>query len=326
MTLAWLEPAWQQLRDRLGQDRLAHALLLSGPEGIGKTRAAREMAALLLCLEPGDTACGACRSCTLLRSGAHPELTLVEPPEGKHQIPVDAVRALSAAMTLSTTISRRKVVLIAPAEAMNLNAANALLKSLEEPQGEAVMLLVSHDLSRLPVTIRSRCQAIAVQGPSPGDAAAWLQAEAQVDAERAGLALDAAGGRPLLALDLLEGESLDLFARLQSALAGLLGRPGRASAVAHGLSDAEPRLVWGWLSLSAAAALRAQYDGLYPAWLPRSSVLVPGRVAELQQRADRNRRLSGSGLRQDLLMQDWLLEWAAQADNGSQGGRAAPGE
>lgn len=326
MKHAWLQAPWSRFLDRVRQDRLAHALLLSGPEGIGKRALALEMAARLLCLEPRDVACGACRSCQLLASGAHPELTRIHPEQGKHQIPVAAIRALSGSLALSTSISPRKVAILAPAEAMNLNAANALLKSLEEPQGEAVLLLVSHDVSRLPVTIRSRCQALTATAPVREDAVAWVVAETDADAERASLALNAAGGRPLLAIDLLEGETLELYARLQSALGGLPGRPARASAVTNGLANADPVVLWSWLSACSAAALKALSGGEYPDWLPPSAPLSLAPVARLQQAADRNRQLSTSGVRQDLLLQEWLLEWAQQADNGSQRGGMAPGE
>ena len=154
MTMAWLDPAREEFRNRLQSDRLAHAFLLSGQTGTGKQGLVMEMAAALLCLEKSLPACGSCRSCQLLASGAHPDFRILSfelNDKGKlrSEIVIDQVRELISFLQLTTTISEKKVALIQPAEAMNKNAANALLKTLEEPPGDAVILLLSHDPSRL---------------------------------------------------------------------------------------------------------------------------------------------------------------------------------
>ena len=156
--LPWLEDPWNRFAGGLEQDRLPHAVLLTGPEGIGKGQLAMAMVEGLLCLERAPEACGECRSCRLLAGGAHPDRFTVTFPEGKRQITVEQIRGLLDRLALTTTISPRKVALIHPAEGMNVNAANALLKNLEEPPGETVLILLSHDPSRLPVTVRSRSQ------------------------------------------------------------------------------------------------------------------------------------------------------------------------
>jgi DNA polymerase-3 subunit delta' len=320
--LPWLDNPWRRYLQRLNQGRLAHALLLAGPSGLGKEWLAGRMAAMLLCLEPGpEGACGKCRSCQLLVGGAHPDRFLLAPEEGKNQIRVDQVRAFSASLNLTTTISPRKVAVLCPAELMNVNAANALLKSLEEPQGDTVIILVSHDPGRLPVTIRSRCQAIPVAPPRQAESLEWVQAQAAVDAEQGNLAMVAANGSPLRAVALLESGAVEEFSRLQQSLAGLLGQPTTVSSAAHGLAELDPEQLWTWLSMSAASALRGSLQGQAAQWLKGRDFADRKRLAELQQSADRNRRLAGTPVRQDLLLQEWLLEWARQPGNVTRQGR-----
>ena len=193
-----------------------------------------------------------------------------------------------------------------------MNAANALLKSLEEPQGDTVIILVSHDASRLPVTIRSRCQDLPVMQPPPGDCQVWLQEQGFSDPDNSSRALAAANGSPLLAAEMLEAGQVEAFGELQSRLAGLIGRQGEVSAVTHHLGDTDPTRLWGWLSISAASALRGRYSGTRPDWLKGSIPSDGSRLAQLQSRADRNRALAGTAVRQDLLLQEWPPEWARQ--------------
>lgn len=313
MVEPWLTPVWREFLEYAGADRIPHALLLSGQAGIGKGALARRLGAWLLCLDPGEVACGACQSCALLKGGAHPERFVVTPPEDKWVIGVDPVRGLIASLALTTTISPRKVALLEPAEAMNVNAANALLKNLEEPPGDTVMILVSHDASRLPVTIRSRCQALRVDAPDTDTATDWLRAQAGCDVDAAATALEAAGGSPYPALSLVaEDGRLDSFRSLRTELVTVLRDPDKASAAAASLADLEPELVWRWLSLTAAAAARHTLGAGRCDWLEGAARLDARALLVLQRNADRNRRLLATAVRQDLLLQDWLLEWARQ--------------
>jgi DNA polymerase-3 subunit delta' len=316
MKLPWLERPWNEFAARLEQDRLPHALLVSGPEGIGKAGLVQAMMEGLLCEGPAAEACGQCRSCRLLAGGAHPDRFVVVPEEGKRIIRVEAVRNLIEQMMLTTTISPRKVALINPAEAMNVNAANALLKTLEEPLGQAVLILLSHDPSRLPATIRSRCQLVAVHAPSTSQAVDWLVSSQGIDAASAELALEATAGSPLRAAALAGSEDLDRYRRLQQELEALVGKPSRASALGADLAGLEARdLLWTWLSLAARKALEGALGATGGAtgstpWPDTPYSLPPARIAELQRLADRGRKLLSTSVRQDLLLQEWLIEWA----------------
>lgn len=147
----------------LEEQRLHHAWLLYGMKGIGKASEAMAMAALYLCehrsgSEQENThACGECHGCCMLKAGSHPDFIMVERLEKKRDITVDQIREVLSFLSLTGMQSEKRVVVLNDAEMMNLQAANALLKGLEEPSGGSLLLMVCHDLMRLPATIRSRC-------------------------------------------------------------------------------------------------------------------------------------------------------------------------
>lgn len=329
MSYPWLQAVEAEFVERLQSGRIAHAFLVSGPAGTGKGELARRFMASLLCLESGYPACGSCRSCKLLQTGAHPDghvVTFEQHPkkdELRTEIVIEQVRRLTEALQLTNTISGRKAALIVPAEAMNGSAANALLKTLEEPPGDATLLLVSHQPSRLPATIRSRCQALHVRLPERQAAQSWLAQAAgavaddaaDVAVEEAVGALEAAAGSPLIALRMLREGQTQAYRELDATLDALrVGRCEPAAAMAA-VGDTDPSLLWSWLSLRAARETR---ERLGRAGLDRDSLERPGldqmglarRFADLQRDADRNRRLLPTPVRQDLLLQDWLIQWS----------------
>lgn len=309
----WLQPHWQFFLERLQQDRMAHAIMIEGPAGSGKNALATAMVAKLLCSEEQPGACGQCRSCKLLEGGgAHPDRFELHPEEDSKIIKVDQIRQLIGSLSLTTSISARKVAYIHPADVMNTNSANALLKSLEEPTGDAVMILVSSDASRLPVTIRSRCQSIVINQPNRQQALDWLSSSSDKTTEELAMALQAAGGSPLRALDYLDSPELDAFRSVTNGLAELLNRPASASLIAARLGEFDEDDVWRWLSMCVAEAIKAELGGQTAPWLQNATGLKQKALFELQQKADLNRRMSASSVRGDLLLQDWLIRWAEQ--------------
>jgi DNA polymerase-3 subunit delta' len=219
----WNEGIFEAFRARL--ERLPHALLVHGAPGIGKLALAERMAQLLLC-EHADAAlrpCAECEACRWFAGGNHPDFRRLEPEalarqpaeaeEGEEgttdasparrtrqpslQIKIEQVRELANFLNLRSHRGRLRIALIHPAEDMNENAANALLKGLEEPPAGAVFILVSHRPARLPATIRSRCVALAVSLPPQDTALKWLASQKVSDAERW---LAYAGGAPLRAV------------------------------------------------------------------------------------------------------------------------------
>jgi DNA polymerase-3 subunit delta' len=144
----------------------AHAYLLHGPEGVGKRAIADAFAALLLCEQAGDDACDACRQCTRTRAGIHPDVHVVAREEDRRDIRIEQVRGLARWLMLRPMMAARKVAVVDGAHLLNEQGQNALLKTLEEPPGSSVVLLVATRTSQLLPTVRSRCQAIGV-GPLP---------------------------------------------------------------------------------------------------------------------------------------------------------------
>jgi DNA polymerase-3 subunit delta' len=308
----WLSGHWSFFTQRLERDKLAHALMLEGPAGTGKTSLARAMVARLLCREQQDFACGHCRSCQVLAGAAHPDYFELQPEEDSEVIKVDQVRALIAKLDLTTSISERKVAYIHPAEAMNAAAANALLKSLEEPAGNTVLILVSDNPARLPVTIRSRCQAITVNQPDPGIVRDWLEKRSGKATGLVMDALQAAGGSPLRAAHYLDSPELDAFAQVRAGLATLLTRPGSVSTVSTELNTLNPVELWRWLSICTGEVIKSIMLGQSLNWLPANPKLRDVALLELQRQADINRQLATTPVRGDLLLQVWLINWAEQ--------------
>ena len=239
--LAWhRETLRRLLADR---ERLPHALLVHGPAGIGKAEFARALAASLLCESPRDgLACGACPSCHWFSQGNHPDYREIvpeaaaeeeegeEPAGGKEKakslvIKIDQVRAVADVVSLSTHRAGWRVLVLRPAEAMQAAAANALLKTLEEPPPRTMLVLVSDRPARLLATLRSRCRHLALGLPPRDVALAWLREQGVAQPE---IALASAGGAPLLARDLAEPDEAELRRRTL----GELAKPSGADPVA----------------------------------------------------------------------------------------------
>jgi len=231
----WLDATATTMLEQ--RDRWPHALLITGAQGIGKHLLALHLAQALLCETPaaGGRACGRCVACNWVERGTHPDLRVIAPvtydDEGNATpadvIAVDAIRDLIAFALLSSHRGGAKVAVIAPAETLNASAANALLKTLEEPPPGTSLILVSSQPGRLPATITSRCHRFAAAIPDRAAAVAWLTGEKIVHPERA-LAL--AGGAPLRAVAL----GADASQRTRDWLLNELSRPERMSPVAAG--------------------------------------------------------------------------------------------
>ncbi|SDX92467.1 DNA polymerase-3 subunit delta' [Allochromatium warmingii] len=200
--LPWTEAIWSRLHASRTAQRLAHGLLISGPAGVGKRMLARALAQSLLCQTPNaqGLACAQCADCQLLAAGSHPDWLEVGPdPESKSgEIPIDAVRQFTERESLTPSRAPYKVALIDPADRLNQAAANALLKTLEEPTGQSILCLIGERIGRLPATIRSRCLLIPVAIPDETQALRWLTA--QEPRSDWALRLRLAHGAPLRAL------------------------------------------------------------------------------------------------------------------------------
>jgi len=139
-------------------NQLPHAVLITSVSGVGLTSAASSLCATLLCERDGDEPCGECSSCSRVSAGTHGDYRWVEVAEGKASIGVDQIREASDFVTKTAGYGAQKILVISDAEKMTTGASNALLKTLEEPQGNSLIVLLSQRTWLLPATIRSRCQ------------------------------------------------------------------------------------------------------------------------------------------------------------------------
>lgn len=240
--LPWTADLWRRLSKQLTSERLGHALLLSGQEGVGKRVLWREFAQYLLCQSPVTIdplseprsngfsgPCGHCASCHLYEANSHPDLLMVEPEEEGKQIKIDQIRQVTEFVNTTAQKSGRKVVLLGPSEAMNINASNALLKSLEEPASKVTLLLYSHQPSALLATIRSRCQQYSLVAPNWGEGMAWVQRNSEQRAPDALLRL--AKGAPLKALSLAEKDAHVQYLQFCQDLKDLAAQEGNWMAI-----------------------------------------------------------------------------------------------
>ncbi|QVL49388.1 MAG: DNA polymerase III subunit delta' [Thiocapsa sp.] len=318
--LPWLAEDWMRLNQARRDGRLAHGLLFSGPRGIGKRHLVELLARSMLCGTPtaDGLACGRCADCALIAAASHPDLLRVGPdPEAKsEEIPVAAIRALVERGALTPSRAAWKVTLVDPADHLNAAAANALLKTLEEPPGSALIVLVTEQPGRLPATIRSRCGQIRIPTPSTADALAWLAG--RIPRETAALRLCLAHGGPLRAVDELDDARLE---QRRERIAGFLAiargeRDPLAEASAwNGLG---PRLCLDWLSGWLVDLVRLAVSE-HPTRLDNPDQrealrtlarrLEPASLHRLLQRVLRARALVETRANPQLLLESLSIEW-----------------
>jgi DNA polymerase III subunit delta' len=210
--LPWQATPWQQLWLAKKNNRLAHALLFVGANGVGKRYFAEMLATAVLCSKVAESgeACEECHSCHMMKAKTHPDLLLIEPEKEGQAIVVDQIREAIKRVNETTSQGGYKVIIITPASAMNTNAANALLKTLEEPTANTLMILISDPSLRLPATVISRCQKIIFPKASNDDAIAWLSSQmtdAKIDTQQL---LQLADGAPFKALAFIKTDMINL--------------------------------------------------------------------------------------------------------------------
>lgn len=303
----WQQRAFERVLASHASQRLGHGLLVCGPARLGKRALVEAIAARLLCTgaAAGAPACGQCRSCRLLAAGTHPDLhrvsfALNDKGEPRSVIVVEQMRELSEKISLTAQLGGAIVSLIDPADALNHNAANALLKTLEEPQDGRYLILVSDAPYRLSATIRSRCQRIELRPPPQDEARAWLLAQG-LPAARVEQALALSDGHPGEAQALLSEGGLELREAVQRDLDALAARRAALSETVKAWLDDRPQ---ERLTHAASLARARSRERL----LAGEAAAVP-ELANWYDRANRVRAQLDTPLRADLLLGELLLGW-----------------
>jgi len=313
--LPWLKPVWKQLDAQIKADHLPHAILLNGRPHSGIEQLTEKLATRLICTDfKDDMACGQCRNCRLYTGGGHPDVFSLQPEEDSKVIKVDQIRQFVHKISLTPGIARCKVALVRPAEAMNIAAANALLKTLEEPAGDTFIILSSTEPARLLATIRSRCQKFTINAASHADALAWLEGE-DIPKDKAEQALLASRDLPLLAKHYLDDGLLEV--RREIGIGFFKTARGQLDpvAVAESWAAYSQPLIWLWLSQWLADLSRAKLsdsqciDPVSEAVRKIRPQLSAKKTLEFQNRAMQGGRSREGSLRQDLLFEQWLLNW-----------------
>lgn len=313
--LPWQQDLWLELTASALSGRLHHALLFTGPAGIGKRHFARAFAAFLLCEKRSGFACGQCRSCTQLSAGTHPNASLIgldgnlglclgergesalahwEPkPESKRmEIAIDAVRSFSAQTALTSHHGQSRIALVDPAERMSLSSVNGFLKTVEEPAAGTHLVFITEQPALLRPTLRSRCQRIRFAPPDRAQAEDWLQAKGQ--------ALGASGKAyraPLLALERARSGAAERETQWQDWMQRLSERKTDPLAVAADVGKDDAAGFLRWLAGSLLEQLRTA-----PGQRGRLLARFAETVGESQRRLDRNAK-------PELVLEALLIQW-----------------
>ena len=239
----WLRNDAKALLTRAEQGRLPHALLITGISGIGKQAFAQWLAEALLCRTPTEQgACGDCGSCHQLLAASHPDFRKLVPEGANAAIKIDPVRELVGWMQLTANQGSYRIALLEQADTLNRNAANGLLKTLEEPSNHAVLILTATRIGSLPATIRSRCQKITLKMQDRAAALGWMEEQLNGQLKNPELALQEAGGGPFAASLAVDDTQAEAHSLLLAAWSDLFLHKGSVGLISDSLSKLETTL------------------------------------------------------------------------------------
>jgi len=309
----WQKSVWDRMVQQVAQQHLPHALLLKGAEGSGLQSFALQLIHFLLCATPkNNMPCGTCRECHLLSVGSHPGLSIIKPEPNKKTgvmskvIVVDQIRDVIDTINQTSFNAGRKILMISPCDVLNPAAANALLKSLEEPPPNTFFVLVSQNPSRLLATIRSRCQLVDLPLPKAAEAENWLKESIAETAQRKYL-LAISGNNPLLVLQWQENESIDSILQLGNELQQV--SQGKISplqlAAAWHKSGLLSRVIlwWRWLAVELKSTIQKNTSQDLPVSTGQLLLFMQKLLAAKRQLE------SSANPNEQLLLESLLIDW-----------------
>lgn len=317
--LPWHRTLTERLTNAWHSQRLPHAMLLHGAEGVGKRNFAMWLAFGVLCEAPERSSlapCGQCTACKLMRAGTHPDMQWIRPEEDKQQVSIEQIRVANQKLSHTSARHRSKIAVIEPAEQMTNNAANSLLKTLEEPTPNSLLILIAAQPSALAATIRSRCQQFEIATPDAETVQRWSSA--------AGVALPSellefCSGAPLNAVAYAQsGQFEDLNDRMIRAVGDLLTGKADATQIGPAWADERVQERLRWLDLWLSQRVRAWICGSDESiTFPKRAVPLPTggpplNITAVYEVIDRIRQLraqlSKIALQRELAMESLLLE------------------
>jgi len=316
MIYPWHNTQWQQLQNQREHQRLPHAILLSGADGLGKSEFATSLAVSLLCqnTQSSGESCGKCNSCALTQAGTHPDLTCLAPEDESKAIKVDDIRELCREFCLTSQYAGYKIAIINHADQMNINASNSLLKTLEEPNDQSILILVTSKPHRLPITIRSRCQTISFQTPDAEQANQWLSTQVSGDVSQL---LNICHGAPLRAQHFADS---DLPEQRKGLVDALLAVVRNQPVIEHAekLSKLPSQSLLGWVYDWISDILKLIHYGQnchlvnqeYRKELIELSLKLPSvRLYQLLDQVIKFRKVQSIPLNTQMLWEDLLISW-----------------
>ena len=318
---SWQTSNWQNLTKSQQNKRLAHGLLFHGAAGIGKKAFAIEFAHWLMCEQPlADKACGECKSCQLIKAESNPDFIHLCPEEEGKAIKVDQVRELIEKISLTSHAQGYRVIIVSPADALNINASNSLLKTLEEPPANTVLILITDKPSKLMATIRSRTQMIRFELPETHESMQWLD---QQNIDKSDLILKLSAGAPLAAIAMTEDDGLQIRDKLFTNWQELaMGKADALESAAMWVKDGfkiKSNLPLNWVSSWILDMIRSlqggNIDSMVNVDYAQTLQKLAGQVDlksiyNLLDRLNDTIRLTDTPANQLMLVEGLLLHWA----------------
>lgn len=314
MQTVWQQQTYQNYLRAYKAGQLGHAQLLSGPAMLGKHEVAETLAKRILCMQANneDYACGQCQSCHRFELGTHGDFKIItlsiNEKTGKlrTEISVDQIRELNEWLSLTSQLGKAQITIIRNAHQLNRNAANALLKSLEEPNPNRFVFVVTDQAFYLPATIRSRCQRSEMALPDTPTALQWLQTQG-LTAEQAGRLLPLASGNPGLAKSWHDIDGMTIYQQVRADLmASFKGQAGASELSKKWLNDEHSALR---MNFAAQIAYGMAKKWAFDADSVQKSVKPMANLQEWIDAMNRLRLSLSQPLRHDLSLAGLFYDW-----------------
>lgn len=321
--LPWHQTIWQNLTSSKHKQRLSHGLLFHGSTGLGKSILATQFAHWLLCEHPlAEKACGTCKSCLLIAADSHPDILNITPEETGKAIKVDQIRELITKVGFTSHNQGYRIIIITPADALNINASNSLLKTLEEPPENTLLILITNKLSKLMPTIRSRTQLVRFSLPTTEESLTWLNGQNLTGTDAEAL-LKLGAGAPLAALEMANDDGLAIRTSLFNNWQELsIGRSDALESAAMWLKEGfkvKGNLPYFWMESWIADIIRslqgASVENMVNTDFAQSLQKMAGQVDlksayALLDRLNDTLRITDTSANQLILIESLLLHWS----------------